>query len=164
MRLYEIFNKRKLFHISFRNDLEGEWQPKIPNSDDKQKNDISEPDFPRICVSPSIEQCFQAIYPNVSQYFEELHYPNMDFYVYSPILQGDERILSPNDLTKKRLVHDAYLTHEYDILSPVYMKMIGKVRIFNCEKNEFLKYHPFDDILKPERDFAPSHIKWEWLI
>ena len=163
MKLSEIIKTKKLYHISFDGDLEGEWKPKLPDGYDDKPSKNKEFDIPRICVSPSINQCFQAIYPNVSKYFEELHYPNMDFFVYSPILNGEQRILSPEYLTKKKMVHDAFLTDEHDILDTVYMKRIGKVQILNTEKNEFIKYHPFNNPENEEQDFAPDNIIWKWI-
>jgi hypothetical protein len=156
--------KHKLFHISFEGNLNGFWHPRNPyGEDDASSAQYAEPDLPRISCAPSIEQCFQAIYPNISQYFEVENYPNLDFYVYTPVFRGFERILPPKYLTIHRYVHDAHLTDEYCILDPVYMQLIGKVRIQNTNNNPTLDYHPFDQIGNPKRFFAPTQLNVEWL-
>ena len=43
------------------------------------------------------------------------------------------------------------------------MKRIGKVQILNTEKNEFIKYHPFNNPENEEQDFAPDNIIWKWI-
>lgn len=167
MRYHELSNiqygtqiEYSLYHISFRDNLEGVW---IPRNPDGLTEDLSEPDLPRISVSPSIVQCFQAIYPNVSKYFEVDDYPHMDFHVYQPHFVGNERVLTPSFLTQNHMVHDAFLTEEHCILDPTFMTHIGSVRIQNTNGNQFLTYHPFDDPQEPERGFAPSAIKFSWL-
>ena len=79
----------------------------------------------------------------------------MDLYVYSPILRKDTRLLTPAELTKKRMVWDAHLTQEYDILTPVKMTLKGKVRFFNTIKEEWIRIRPFDDPKEVERDVSP---------
>ena len=87
----------KLFHISFKGDLEGLWIPRNPDglepTDDGYKSEAyPEPLLPRISCAPTIIQCFQAIYANVKHYFDDKKYPYMEFYVYSPVLKGNEKI------------------------------------------------------------------------
>lgn len=156
--------KFPLYHISFETDLNGVWQPRNPYGEDNAQDALyAEPDLPRISCAPTIEQCFQAIYPNVSQYFEIENYPNLDFHVYCPIFRGYERVLPPRYLTNHRYVHDAHLTDEYCILDPVFMRKIGQVRIQNTEHNSTLNYHPFNQLTNSERFFAPTDIKVKWL-
>lgn len=152
----------ELYHISFRDDLEGKWKPRNPVGDSKSnlKSEYPEPDLPRISLSPTIEQCFQAIYPNVKQFFEEKHFPYMEFYVYTPKLRGTERILTPKELTDKRYVHDAHMTDEYCILDPVYMQLHSKIRILNTEKSKMLYYNPFGDPETKRKPFAPYIVKY----
>lgn len=148
-----------LFHISFRDHLDGLWTPRLPDgnyaSGDKETGEFPEPKVARISFSSSLEGCFYAIYHNISQYFEINKYPYMDFFVYSPILTGNEKIWNPQFLTKKRLVHDAHVTNEYCILTPVKVKCIGKLRVFNpltrSKKIEEVKYFPFNDRSLGER-------------
>ncbi|WP_396190411.1 hypothetical protein [Flavobacterium sp.] len=149
----------KLFHISFKSDLEGIWEPVIPaGNDQKTTSDYPEPDIPRISCSPTVEQCFQAIYPNVSKYFEEFKYPYMEFYVYSPELKGTEKIWTPDYLTKNKLVHDAHVTQEHCLLESVFMKLVKKIKIMNTNKSKDLMYKPFNDESLPEKYLAPKTI------
>lgn len=147
----------KLFHISFDGDLEGEWKPQTPAGLEKEGK-YAEEDTPRICVSPTIKQCFQAIYPNVFRYFENKDYPYMDIFVYQPqpLIKG---IVYPKKLTKERWVFDAHVTDEHWITEPVKMKLIGKVRIFNTNKSSFVKSHPYNDPKEPICELFPKDIK-----
>lgn len=151
----------KLFHISFNGDLEGVWYPKNPEGIDSNKNDeYREPNLPRISVSPTIPKCFLAIYPNVSKYFEIENFPYMEFFVYVPILSTDVQILTPDELTERGYVHDAFITKEHCILDPVSMKKHSKIKIFNTNNSPFIKYHPFNDHGNPKRTLGPKHIKY----
>lgn len=152
-----------LYHISFDGMLTGLWQPRNPDGFTDRDSQYAEPDLPRISVAPTIRQCFQAIYPNVSQYFEEEHYPNLEFDVYQPRFIGHERVLPPNYLTSHRMVHDAHMTDEYCILDPTFMQLVGKVMIPNTQMGPFLDYHPFDNPNLPSRFFAPEIIDVAWI-
>lgn len=66
---------------------------------------ISEPEFPRISVSPTVEQCIMAIYPNISHYFEERNYPYMDLYVYKITTTSLRTVITPESLTALRFAH-----------------------------------------------------------
>lgn len=156
-----------LYHISFRNNLEGIWQPKMPDDMGFIDNvnhikGFAEPDMNRICCAPSIEKCYQAIYPNISRLVEVNKYPSLDFYVYTPILKGDETILTPEELHSKRMVHDAFITSEYSILTPTFMKLYWKIRIPSTLNNKDKFYYPFNDKSK-EKLFVPSGIKYKIL-
>lgn len=111
MRIHELLKHKKyakLYHISFKSDLEGIWKPRNPINEGID----TEPDLPRISCAPTIEQCFQAIYPNISNLFEEKNFPYMEFYVYSPVLDGSERVLYSDQLTNNHIVPDAHMTDE----------------------------------------------------
>ena len=97
------------------------------------------------------------------KYFEIDNYPYMEFYVYTPILTGNERIFTPKELTNRNLVHDAHVTNEYCILDPVYMQLINHIKIFNTNKNEIQYYQPFNNKSKSKIVFAPKTIKWEYI-
>lgn len=148
----------KLYHLSFQPKLSGVWFPQLPVGTNTACQ-YPEPDIPRISLSPSIEDCFRAIYPNVSKYFEEKLYPSMDFYVYEPILTGNEIILTPDMLTDKGHVHDAHMTREHCIINPTYLKCSGQVRIFNTNDSPNIYYRPFNKWNKP-RYLAPAIINW----
>ncbi len=149
---------KTLYHISFNSNLEGIWEPMIPAGSTINKTELSEPDIPRISLSPTIEECFKAIYPNVSKYFKIENYPYMEFYVYSPVLTGKERIWTPSYLTSNKLVHDAHETNEYCILVPTYMKLVKKVKILNTKHSPDQFYHPFNDKSIPLKYLCPKII------
>jgi hypothetical protein len=152
-----------LYHISFDGTLNGSWQPRNPDGFSDRDSQFSEPDMPRISVAPTIPQCFQAIYPNVSQFFEEENYPNIEFYVYEPRFIGYERVLPPKYLTNQRMVHDAHMTDEYCILDPTFMQLVGKVMIQNTQMGPFLQYNPFNNVDNKKEFFAPSIIDFAWI-
>ena len=163
---FNAHNTPKLFHISFRDDLEGKWTPQKPEGEYDEKyytSEHPEPDIPRISTSPTIKQCFQAIHANVKHYFEKENYPHMDFHVYTPKLTGKERILTPKELTDKRFVHDAHMTDEHSILDPVHMQLHSKIRIYNTNRSKMLNYKPFGDENTKERPFAPAQIRFKTL-
>lgn len=154
----------QLFHLSFREDLEGTWYPRSPYSQltaqqrtpiDIVKLDyddpIAEPDEPRISFSPSIEQCFQAIYCNVKHYFIKEKYPYIDMYVYVPIITENTIIETPIELTTGYKVWDAFYTEEHWITTPTEMKIHSKVRIYNTIKTGHIEIYPFNDKTKAKQ-------------
>lgn len=141
----------ELFHISFNKHLEGVWTPVLPDGEGSEKTDMSEPDYPRISVAPTIEQCFWAIYPNISQYFEKEKYPYLEFMVYCPEITADTKVMSNAQVVKDKLVHDAHVTGESFILSKTKMVKHSIIRVKNCVKNKEIKYYPFNDKKREER-------------
>lgn len=148
------------YHISFQDNLEGIWYPTTPKgSNTSEKTDFSEPDIPRISVAPSIENCFRAIYPNISENFEINKLPYMDFFVYHPLEIIKKKTLNWEELTKRKYVHDAHVTKETWIIEPVKMILISKIRIFNTDKpNNELFYRPFDDEKQKSLYHSPKNI------
>lgn len=152
----------KLVHISFDHALAGVWEPKIPASlDNGSKSIYSEPEIPRICLAPSVKECFWAIYPNISNLFEHQKLPHMDFYVYTPVALSPTEVVTPDTLTSKRLVLDAHVTNEHWVLSNIDMKLISKVRIHNPGQCRFVSFNPFNDCSMRRLDLAPESITCE---
>ncbi len=153
----------ELFHISFRGNLEGKWSPKRPDGDydaDKATGDLPETVEERISVSPSIEQCFQAIYANVKHFYKEGEIEELTFYVYTPVFKGDERIVYPEALVRQKLVHDAHITKEHCIISPTFMKLKGKVKIKRPDPKNNVDYYAYG--VKTSKGFygwLPGEIK-----
>lgn len=148
----------KLFHISFKEDLEGIWNPRNPQAGEqyytdkdlhKIKSITAEPDLPRISTSTTLTGCIGGIYANISHYFEDekYNYPHLDFYVYSPVFDNKKviRVLTPKDLTDNEMVYDAHITHEHAILDPVYMKLVSKIRVYNCKDLPLMDFYPYND-------------------
>lgn len=162
-----------LYHISFNGKLEGEWDPEFNQKPDENHPEVPDPGkvpFPypepsigRISVAATLEGCFRGVYPNVFRYFEEKKYPYMDFFVYSPVFEGGERIVTPKGLTVQKLVWDAFITGEYLILDKVEMVLVGKARVLNTNKQPTLKIHPFDDKKLEKENVGPTAIEISWL-
>jgi hypothetical protein len=83
----------------------------------------------------------------------------MHFFVYRPILKGNERILTPDDLTTKRLVWDAHVTREYRILDKVIMELVGSVQVANPERTASRKTRPFNDPKLPLTTCGPKEVR-----
>ena len=140
----------KLFHLSFNGELEGVWSPRKPdglNPGDPGyiEPEYPEPDTPRISFSPSIIKCFIAIYQNVKHFFDKENYPHLDFFVYTPLLTGKETIITPQILTHKEFVHDAFLTEEHWVCSKVRVKRIAKIRISKIAEVKKHYYRAFNN-------------------
>lgn len=137
------------FHVSNNCNLQGFWKPQLLEN-------YQEPSSKRISVSTDIIKCLQAIYPKISNDFENLNKKSLIFCVYSPVLVGNEQIIYPEELTDKKYVHDAHMTNEHWILSEVYMKKIYKIEVLNPKDKKFLYYYPFNDKNNELSPFAPE--------
>lgn len=162
---------KELYHISFNGKLEGLWDPEFNQKPDENHPEVPdpnkeewypEPNIGRISVAEDIQGCFTGVYPNVSKYFEVNKYPNMNFFVYSPVFKGDERVVTPGILTADRLVWDAHVTGEYLILDEVEMKLVGEVQIANTNKIPTGYTHPFNDKKEPKASIGPQRISVRW--
>lgn len=152
-----------LYHISFHGDREGIWTPKVPDSPfDTPKNPSTsyEMPIPRICIAPSIEQCFWAIYPNISHYFEDEGYDAMCFTVYRPMLNASSAVVDTTVLVQQQLVHDAHVTGEHWILSETFMEVVDYIRIKNTSHGEFVRFQPYDHENGGWWDLAPKHVDY----
>lgn len=159
----------QLFHISFNAKLEGIWDPEFnqkPDDNHPETPDPNatpfypEPNIGRISVSSSLKGCFIGVYPNVAKFFEERHYPHMFFHVYVPVFKGDERVVTPEILTKDRLVWDAHVTHEHLILDKVQMNHWGTFEVANTNKVATAYTHPFNDSRLPKESIGPADINY----
>lgn len=155
-----------LYHISFHGDREGIWTPKVPDSPfDTPTNPSTsyEMPIPRICVAPSIEQCFWAIYPNISHYFEDEDYAAMCFTVYRPILNASIPVVDTNALTQQQLVHDAHVTGEHWLLGDTFMVAEDQICIKNTCHGEFVRFQPYNHESGGWWDLAPKHVDYHSL-
>lgn len=143
------------YHLSFDNTLEGFWSPRVPIGSGGS-GVLSEPEIPRICFSPTIEQCFQAIYPNISEGFEVSKRPTL-LYLYSPkTLYG----VVPNDEVCS-YIHDAHITKEFWLTERNEVFLIGEILVFPSTLNyPDLMYLPFD---KPGEEYyiSPSALDYD---
>lgn len=154
----------ELYHLSFKPTLNGRWKPRQPhgsNTSEEAKTKLTYENLPpRISVSPTIQQCFWAIYPNISQFFEVKRYPYIVMYVYRPKITYRTKVIGNNEV--KRHVHDAHITGEICIISSVIMEKIAKIKIYNPVKNPEVKYRMFNLPDKPET-FLSHRMYWERL-
>jgi hypothetical protein len=120
-----------LFHIS-ENPLPSVLVPRTPEYQAKKdKTKFTETDIPRVSFSPSIYNCFIAIFPMISKYMEsnEGLKRGIFFYVYKAVPTSRNKILSPEELSKKKLVWDAHVTQEYCFLDSIAIRYCGVVKI-----------------------------------
>jgi hypothetical protein len=141
----------KLYHLSFNPNLEGKWTPKVPDGKSDIKTLMTEPIYPRISLSPSFEQCFWGIYPNVSHFFEKENLPHMDMVVYTHVLTKRVQLTQNKEIVENRLVHDAHVTGECFITTSVIMHKHASVRVYNCVKNPEIEYRPYNDPAQKKR-------------
>jgi len=162
----------RLYHLSFRDDLEGVWTPREPDGSDlegqeeipdKDKFPYPEPSITRISVGGSIEGCFIGIFPNVAKLFEEENLPWMNLSVYSPVFKGNERIITNTTLTDDRVVWDAIVTGEWCILDKVQMERLGEVKVYNTNKAKTRMIHPFGDRRLGLESAGPDTVRYEWV-
>ena len=154
-----------LFHLSFSGTKAGVWSPITPaGTEDVNPDDVEfgEPPVPRISLSPTLEQCFRAIYPNIDFYFKDKRYPHVDIYAYRPRFKGGERIVLPETLTQERWVWDAHVTDEHWVLDKVEMELVGRYRFFNTEDNTHgYATRPFDDPNEPPNSYVgPNKVEF----
>ena len=128
-----------LFHISFNKALPTFMYPRQPNGlhdPDNIETKVSASIFaedlpPRISFSPSVAECFRAIWPNIHQYFTRHKYPYMDMYVYA-LVKGDHKCMyTPEFMTKENKLWDAHFTNEHCFLTKVKVKKVAKIRVMN---------------------------------
>ena len=150
------------YHLSFDGELTGEWQPRTPQGfamvqDAKGHGDnMTEPRTPRICLSPSVEGCFYAIYPNIYSLFEVKKYPHANMYLYRAYIDDTDPLFKNNaTLTKDRLVWDAHITKEVWYLGDLKMTLLQKVKLTPLQKKE-IHTRPFLDEDRDMRFVAPE--------
>lgn len=159
------WSKKKVFHISPQGHLDGQvFKPRVPEYLDKY--DPSLPDFedastPRICFSPSIEGCLNAILVNIGRWktADKLK----DWYVYVPEKPLNAYKYRTNkQLIKEKKVYDANLTKEIWIEEPVRMKQYGIIRIDSVSDKSRKNAVPSTKGESKRRNVY--NFKWHWLV
>ncbi len=143
-----------LYHLSFNGKLPTTLHPRQPMDSVVVKGKYVEELPPRISFSPTIQQCFAALYPNISKYFEEENYPYMDMYVYVPVGKSDR--IPNNEVINK--VWDAHVTGEVCYTTPTKVMRVAKIRIFNPGKlttKNCIYTQPFNNPMSKVRFVAP---------
>ncbi len=114
-----------LYHISFKDDLQGDWKPltkqKLPQ--DKQEEIWYEPLPDRVSTAPSLEQCFLGIFNNIYDLLKGMSkkHPTITFHVYRAIPKSNCRVLTPEVMHREWLLYDAHVTNEYALIGDVEM-------------------------------------------
>ena len=159
------WSKKKVFHISPQGHLDGQvFKPRVPEYLDKY--DPSLPDFedvstPRICFSPSIEGCLNAILVNIGRWktADKLR----DWYVYVPEKPLNAYKYRTNkQLIKEKKVYDANLTKEIWIEEPVRLKQYGIIRIDSVSDKSRKNAVPSTKGESKRRNVY--NFKWHWLV
>lgn len=159
------WSKKKVFHISSQGHLDGQvFKPRVPEYLDKY--DPSLPDFedvstPRICFSPSIEGCLNAIMVNIGRWktADKLR----DWYVYVPEKPLNAYKYRTNkQLIKEKKVYDANLTKEIWIEEPVRLKQYGIIRIDSVSDKTRKNAVPSTKGESKRRNVY--NFKWHWLV
>lgn len=158
-------SKNLVFHISKNGALDGQiFKPRVPGY--ITKYDPKDPKFEdnttgRICFSPSIEGCLNAILVNIGRWktADKLG----DWYVYIPEKPLNEYKHSSNrDIIKGKKVYDANLTKEIWIEEPVRLKQYGVIHVDQVKASDRKKTVATSDNVKGDRRYYT--FKWHWLV
>ena len=158
------YSTKRVFHISRYGHFDGQvFKPRVPEYLDKY--DPNYPNFedvenPRVCFSPSIEGCLNAIVVKVERWkadrFDKL-------YVYVPEKPIDQYKHTTNkQIIKDKKVYDANLTREVWIEEPVRLKMYGVIKVDQISDIKKKSTVPMLNGKKGERNYYSY--KWHWLI
>lgn len=158
------YSTKRVFHVSRQGHLDGQvFRPRVPEYLDRY--DPNYPNFedvsnPRVCFSPSIEGCLNAIVINVERWkadrFDKL-------YVYVPEKPIDQYKHTTNkQIIKDKKVYDANLTGEVWIEEPVRLKMYGVIKVDQISNVKKKSTVPMLNGKKGERNYYSY--KWHWLI
>lgn len=158
------WSKKRVFHISRYGHFDGQvFKPRVPEYLDKY--DPNYPNFedvdnPRVCFSPSIEGCLNAIVVKVERWkadrFDKL-------YVYVPEKSIDQYKHTTNkQIIKDKKVYDANLTREVWIEEPVRLKMYGVIKVDQISDIKKKSTVPMLNGKNGERNYYSY--KWHWLI
>ena len=123
-------SKRLFFHISMDTKMNGKTlKPRIPTYLTKKDNVTTYKEnatIPRVCFSPSIEGCLNAI---ISAQ-KNLDVVGKNIFVYIPEKPISEyKIKTNKEIIKEKLVFDANATGEMWILEPVKLKLYGVIMV-----------------------------------
>lgn len=155
---------KTMFHISPKSYLDGQvFKPRVPEYIDRYDPDdtgFENSTTPRVCVSPSIEGCFNAI---VCKFIPSHPVPMEKMYVYTPEKPFREYKHKTNkELIRDKEVYDANLTKEAWILEPVRMRLYGVIQLDQVKKVKRKKTIPTKSGKSEQRDYFD--IKYHWVI
>lgn len=159
------FEKNLVYHISPEGHLDGQiFKPRVPDYLDKydpSKTEFEDVETPRVCFSPSIEGCLNAIIVNIGRWktADKLR----DWYVYIPEKPLKEYKYRTNkQLVDEKRVYDANITKEIWIEEPVRLKQYGIIRIDSVVDKSRKKAVP--TTLGEAKKRNVYDFKWHWLV
>lgn len=159
------FSNKRVFHISQDGHLDGQvFKPRVPEYLDKydpSQDKFEDVENPRVCFSPSIEGCLNAIMVTIGRWktAEKLR----EWYVYVPEKPLKEYKHHTNkQLVKEKKVYDANVTDEIWIEEPVRLKQYGIIRIDQVSSKSI------KDTVPTTKGFTGHRykysFKWHWLV
>ena len=159
------FEKNLVYHISPEGHLDGQvFKPRVPEYLDKydpSKTEFEDVETPRVCFSPSIEGCLNAIIVNIGRW--KTANKLRDWYVYIPEKPLKEYKYRTNkQLVDEKKVYDANITKEIWIEEPVRLKQYGIIRIDSVVDKSRKKAVP--TTLGEAKKRNVYDFKWHWLV
>lgn len=159
------WSMKRVFHISPEGHLDGQiFKPRVPEYLDKydpSKTEFEDVETPRVCFSPSIEGCLNAILVNIGRW--KTANKLRDWYVYIPEKPLKEYKYRTNkQLIDEKKVYDANLTREIWIEEPVRLKQYGIIRIDSVVDVNRKKAVP--TTLGESKKRNVYNFKWHWLV
>ena len=159
------WSMKRVFHISPEGHLDGQiFKPRVPEYLDKydpSKTEFEDVETPRVCFSPSIEGCLNAIIVNIGRW--KTANKLRDWYVYIPEKPLKEYKYRTNkQLIDEKKVYDANLTKEIWIEEPVRLKQYGIIRIDSVTDVNRKKAVP--TTLGESKKRNVYDFKWHWLV
>ena len=150
----------KMYHLSNQNHLE-KLTPKIPHKLKIRKNAFEDTTIKRISFAPSIEGCILGLQPSDKDFTDG----KLILYVYMPYDFINTDVISNGTIVKNKLVFDANVTKENWIISPVKVKIIGSITVFNKVQQK-IEYQPIrvgdKKFLKPNGKLDTYLYKYVW--
>ena len=159
------WSMKRVFHISPEGHLDGQiFKPRVPeylDEYDPSKTEFEDVETPRVCFSPSIEGCLNAILVNIGRW--KTANKLRDWYVYIPEKPLKEYKYRTNkQLVDEKKVYDANLTKEIWIEEPVRLKQYGIIRIDSVTDVNRKKAVP--TTLGESKKRNVYDFKWHWLV
>ena len=159
------FEKNLVYHISPEGHLDGQvFKPRVPGYLDKydpSKTEFEDVETPRVCFSPSIEGCLNAIIVNIGRW--KTANKLRDWYVYIPEKPLKEyKYRTTKQLVDEKKVYDANITKEIWIEEPVRLKQYGIIRIDSVTDKSRKKAVP--TTLGEAKKRNVYDFKWHWLV
>lgn len=144
-----------LYHISLNRKLPLTLIPRQPDGTELENQGVyKETEVPRVSFSPTMFTCLQAIYPNVWSLFENPRgqKEGVEFAVYRFDPRSHARVVTPDELTKRRWVWDAHITQEHCFLDPVQIYYCGNIVAKVPNDVPGLTIYPYNDKSLPPRE------------